>query len=137
MIIYEVLYTWCLRYNIYSTRFLDIRILSCFRLWFLLSNQLDCNEEESEVVVAHQFPWSFSVSHYNITWQQGNSPIWLHMHYSIQPYMVKFQLKITIFSSMCLSQQSVMNTLIKLLMHSITLTVCVYLCTLCSYQLAT
>ena len=30
MIIYEVLYAWCLRYNICSAWFLDIRISSCF-----------------------------------------------------------------------------------------------------------
>ena len=29
MIIYEVLYTWCLRYNICSAWFLGIRILTC------------------------------------------------------------------------------------------------------------
>ena len=29
MIIYEVLYTWCLRYNIWSAWFLDIRISTC------------------------------------------------------------------------------------------------------------
>ena len=29
MIIYEVLYTWCLRYNICSAWFLDIRISTC------------------------------------------------------------------------------------------------------------
>ena len=28
-IFYEVLYTWCLRYNIYSSWFLDIRISTC------------------------------------------------------------------------------------------------------------
>ena len=40
MIIYEilswVLYTWCLRYNICSTWFLDIRISTCFLLRCLL-----------------------------------------------------------------------------------------------------
>ena len=30
MIIYEVLYTWCLRYNICSAWLLDIRISTCF-----------------------------------------------------------------------------------------------------------
>ena len=30
MIIYEILYTWCLRYNICSAGFLDIRISTCF-----------------------------------------------------------------------------------------------------------
>ena len=30
MIIYEALYTWCLRYNICSAWFLDIRISICF-----------------------------------------------------------------------------------------------------------
>ena len=29
MIFYEVLYTWCFRYNIYSSWFLDIRISTC------------------------------------------------------------------------------------------------------------
>ena len=34
MIIYEVLYTQCLRYNIFSTWFLDIRISTCCKLNF-------------------------------------------------------------------------------------------------------
>ena len=29
VIIYEVLYAWCLRYNIYIARFFDIRISTC------------------------------------------------------------------------------------------------------------
>ena len=31
MIIYEVLYTWCLRYNIWSAWSLDIRLSTCFQ----------------------------------------------------------------------------------------------------------
>ena len=30
MIIYEILYTWCLRYSIWSAWHLDIRIATCF-----------------------------------------------------------------------------------------------------------
>ena len=40
MIIYEVLYTWCVRYNICNTWFLDIRISTCFRQNSLLSQPL-------------------------------------------------------------------------------------------------
>ena len=36
MIIYEVLYTWCLRYNICSAWFLDIRVSTCFMLVFVI-----------------------------------------------------------------------------------------------------
>ena len=36
MIIYEILYTWCLRYNICSTWFLDIRISTCFSVWYVV-----------------------------------------------------------------------------------------------------
>ena len=32
MVIYKVLYAWCLRYNICSTWFLDIRISTCSKL---------------------------------------------------------------------------------------------------------
>ena len=37
MIIYEVLYTWCLRYNICSAWFLDIRTSTCFAKMFIHS----------------------------------------------------------------------------------------------------
>ena len=40
MTIYEVLYTWCLTYNICSARFLDIRISTCYTLPSYITQQM-------------------------------------------------------------------------------------------------
>ena len=41
MIIYEVLYAWCLRYNTWNAWFLDIRISTCFFFIHILVNSTE------------------------------------------------------------------------------------------------
>ena len=41
MIIYEILYTQCLRYNICSAWFLDIRISTCYQYYYYHTSTSD------------------------------------------------------------------------------------------------
>ena len=52
MVIYEALYTWCLRYNICSTWFLDIKISTCCRLT-LTSCTIMCLTLTSCIIALH------------------------------------------------------------------------------------